>query len=79
MREFKTSCVDSITGFEMILSDCSYNMAIDWLERDCKKHCIRPYKAKKVNDLIVIYTTDNYFRDSRKFFYDEKRGYLLGE
>ena len=30
MREFKTSCIDNETGMEMVLSECSYNMACDW-------------------------------------------------
>lgn len=73
------STKDNITGYELLLSECSYNMAMEWLERDCKKHCIRPYKTDRVGNLIVVYTTDNYLNDSRRFYYDEDRGYLMGE
>lgn len=37
MRKFVTSCKDDKTGYEMILSECSYNEACDWLEKEIAK------------------------------------------
>ena len=74
MREFKTFTKDSKTGYEMILSECSYNMAMDWLENKIKELGHTPnIECKKEGDLMVITTS------GRTFFYDEERGYLLGE
>lgn len=72
MREFKTMCKDTVTGMEMILSECSYNMVCSWLE------------SKGFTEYEQIATYGNevwmYFSKpvSRLFIYDEDRGYLLG-
>lgn len=74
MREFTATVRDSKTGYEMILSECSYNMAMNWLEGKIKKLGHIPnIECKKEGDLIVVETS------GRTFFYDEERGYLLGE
>lgn len=74
MRVFTALCVDKKTGYEMILSECSYNMAMNWLEAKIKKLGHIPnIECKKEGDLIVVETS------GRTFFYDEERGYLLGE
>lgn len=83
MREFKTSCIDDRTGYEMILSECSYNMACDWLNKELAKVgseiCGMHYDRE--NQIIELYTglMSNGLNLKRKFFYDESRGYLLGE
>ena len=74
MIVFNTYCKDDVTGYEMILSECSYNVALDWLENKIRELGHIPnIECKKDGDLIVVETS------GRTFFYDEKRGYLLGE
>ena len=73
MREFRTSCIDNVTGMEMVLSECSYNMACDWLERKGFTH----YNYFEVcgTETILEFTTPK----KRTFIYDEERGILLGD
>lgn len=75
MRKFMVSCRDNRTGLFIVLSECTYNMACDWIEETVYgaggKVCGTEYRP--LDDLMEIRTT------CRKFFYDEKRGYLLGE
>lgn len=83
MKEFKICCRDSITGFEMILSDCSYNMAMDWLVR--KNIDILSCKNSTIYNNMTVIKTGIWshilgdFKPSRTFYYDETRGYLLGD
>lgn len=84
MRKFTTECKDDKTGYSMVLSECSYNMAVDWLERTLKKYgveiCGISWDQKR--NLIELYSgrpDKNGLNLSRKYFYDEARGYLLGE
>lgn len=71
MREFKVMCKDTKTGMEMVLSECSYNMACDWLER---KGFTEYDKFECVGDTIwLTFSKPN----NRLFVYDETRGYLL--
>ena len=71
MREFKVMCKDTKTGMEMVLSECSYNMACDWLER---KGFTEYDKFECVGDTIwITFSKPN----DRLFVYDETRGYLL--
>lgn len=82
MRVFTTLCKDAITGFQMILSECSYNMAMDWLEHKCIKNgcefsTVQQYYVKgRMLPAVTVYNKD---RTIRVFVYDEERGYLLGE
>ena len=73
MREFRTSCIDNVTGMEMVLSECSYNMACDWLERKGFTH----YNYFEVcgTETILEFTAPK----KRTFIYDEERGILLGD
>lgn len=73
MREFKTSTIDNITGMEMVLSECSYNMACDWLSRKG----FTEYNHLEVcgTETILEFTTPK----KRTFIYDEERGILLGD
>lgn len=79
MRVFKTECKDNKTGYSMILSECSYNMAMDWLEKELAK---KDYGVSATytmeNGLIAIFTGVG-MCSGRTFYYDEERGYLLGE
>lgn len=86
MRKFMVECKDDKTGYSMVLSECTYNMACDWLERTLKKYgveiCRTEYNIK--TNLGEIWTAKwsdriNNYEPCRKYFYDEERGYLLGE
>jgi len=84
MREFKISCKDSITGKEMVLADCSYNNACDWLERTVKSLgfsiCGTGYdKETKLTKLYVGNPDRDSLNLKRTFYYDEDRGILLGD
>ncbi len=72
MRVFKTSCIDNQTRREMILSETSFNEACIWLEKTVGK--IFSVVSIGKNRLKIICEGCN-----RIFFYDEDRGYLLGE
>ena len=85
MRVFTTLCKDDKTGYQMILSECSYNMACDWLDKKCKKVgaeiCRTEHNIKtNLDELWVAKWSDriNNYEPCRKYFYDEERGYLLG-
>lgn len=67
MRKFVTNCIDDITGMTMVLSECSYNMACDYLMRSIGQ----PISVKLVNNMAEI----KYPKIT--FYYDENRGYLL--
>ena len=73
MREFKTSCIDNVTGMEMVLSEVSYNMACDWLMRKGFTN----YSHFEVcgTEIILEFTEPK----KRTFVYDEERGILLGD
>lgn len=73
------SQVDSVTGLEIVLSECSYNMAVEWLSNEMKQHGHIIWKARIEDGLTAIYTGEFTGNLNRKFFYDEERGYLLGE
>ena len=86
MRVFTTECKDSVTGYAMVLSECSYNMACDWLERTLKKYKVEIYDCRVNSKTGFIELTTGKFYDSlgryelcRRYFYDEIRGYLLGK
>lgn len=74
----------------MVLSEVSYNFACEWLTLSIEKYGAEIYRTEKhiddgskFSNMMVIWagiSTDkgNYI-ESRKFYYDEERGYLLGE
>lgn len=85
-RHFST--IDSKTKHELILSECSYNQAMDWLSRTLAEYGSEINRTEThINGLVYIwtgiYTRDVWGRTTcaarRMFFYDEARGYLLGE
>ena len=85
--------MDDKTGYRMVLSECSYNMACDWLMREGEKSHYEIIRTEKdFNGLIHIWMEKtelefdadiNSMRPitgaTLKFYYDEERGYLLGE
>lgn len=73
MRRFTTLCIDSITGAEMILYDCSFNSACAFLERENKDNRFGKYKgtwclSSAVSKLVF---------EKAVFLYDEERGCLM--
>ena len=66
MRRFTTACRDSVTGYEMILSECSYNQACDWLSRELIKqdYEILEVETSILDGLVVITTAKNVERSS---------------
>ena len=86
MKVFTMECKDSVTGYAMVLSECSYNMACDWLERTLKKYGVDIYDCKIDSKTgFTVLKSGQYshilgdFKPCRKYFYDEVRGFLLGE
>lgn len=72
MRKFTTSCIDNETGMEMILSECSYNAACDYLMR-------LGFTDYDKFESDVRYVTMTFSKPAKRMFiYDELRGYLLG-
>jgi len=80
MKAFKTATKDSKTGYELYLSEASYNMAVEWLNLKTKQTGRCVWKCKAEDDgLIHIYVGKQEGNLEKMFFYDEERGYLLGE
>lgn len=81
MRVFTTECKDSVTGYAMVLSECSYNMACDWLERTLKKYGRVVWDVNKYegDDLVYLRTGEHWGNLCRTFVYDESRGFLMGD
>ena len=84
MRVFKASCTDNKTGYEMILSECSYNMACEWLSRELTKEDMEILNVEvDFNGIYHIFTgitlSPTLQWSGRTFYYDEERGVLLGE
>ena len=71
MRQFKTLCKDTKTGYEMILSEVSYNAATAFLSG---KPEVGEYIGMVKDGSLIKLIFKN-----RNFYYDEDRGYLLGE
>jgi len=88
MRVFNACCKDEKAGYEMMLSECSYNQAMNWLEIELLKESNEVVGVSCRGDIYTIHTapiTDELSEEEqrgllgRDFFYDEERGYLLGE
>ena len=71
-REFKTSTIDNKTGMEILLTDVSYNKAMDWLMSKGFTHYDRFDVIGNEYEFEFSEPTN------RIFVYDEERGYLLG-
>ena len=83
MRVFTAEVKDSVSGYAMILSECSYNMAMDWLEKTLRKYGAKITHAETVMQTngmrVTLIQTAKNGKECRKYFYDEQRGVLLGE
>ena len=73
MMMFTTTCVDKVTGAEMILYDCSYNAACMFLERENKDN--RFGKFKGTWDISSVLSKLVF--EKAVFLYDEERGCLM--
>ena len=73
--------IDNLTGCELLLSEASYNMACDWLEKWFKRWNWEVLEARQTTykgyALTIIKGGHN--KQQRNFYYDEERGYLLAE
>lgn len=73
MKEFKTLVKDSETNMEMVLSECSYNMACDWLMR-------KGFTDYDKFDSDIRYAVLKFSKPAKRtFVYDSDRGYLLAD
>lgn len=86
MRKFTVECKDTKTGLSMVLSECSYNMACDWLAHTLKEYGVDIYNCEYDDKIgMTVLHTGKFshilgdFKPCRRYFYDEERGYLLGE
>lgn len=73
MKKFTSVCIDSITGAEMVLSDCSFNAACMYLEGLNADKKFGEYKGAECGSRDV---TKLVF-EKALFLYDEARGYLM--
>ena len=81
MRVFQTECKDDKTGYSMVLSEASYNMAMDWLSKELAKYGYEITRTElHTNGLMYIWSNNvRSGASARMYYYDESRGYLLGE
>lgn len=86
------STVDSKTGHTLVLSEASYNMAMEWLQTELAKHGREIFRCENCGtNNMEIYTgephagldvngmPDMWYRNIVKFYYDEERGLLMQE
>lgn len=92
MRNFTTLCVDEKTGYEMMLSDASYNVAMEWLQREVDKYGKEIFRTENngTDDMWIYVGTpkegldfngrpDVWYTNQVIYHYDESRGYLMKE
>ena len=77
------SQIDSVTGYDLLLSEVTYNEACCWLNGvlEMSNYEVRgTAEMTKPRRLTVIKTCAiKNGAIGREFYYDEERGYLLGE
>lgn len=71
MRKFTTLCKDSVTNLTLVLSDCSYYQACDYLD---ELDGLGPYKGS--GGIGVANITKICF-EKASFFYDTERECLM--
>ena len=85
--------IDSKTGRTLVLSDASYNMAMEWLQNEQGAHNRDIFRCENCGtDNMQIYTGectdginprtgewDVWYKNIVMFYYDESRGYLMQE
>lgn len=92
MMEYVTQCIDPKTGHTLVLSEASYNQAMDWLQRKAEKYFKEIYRCESCDtNNMQIYVgepvsrlndsglPDVYYRNTVMFYYDEERGLLMEE
>ena len=91
MRRFYNSCIDEKTGYEMVLSEASYNVAMDWLQKEADKYGKEIFRTENngTNDMWVYVgkpkkdvnpmtgEVDVWYTNQVVYHYDESRGYLM--
>lgn len=72
MKRFTSVCIDKKTKYEMILSECSFNMACDYLinlfHPEENEFLVRTDYKKELHFITI---------QNKEFAYDEIRGYLM--
>ena len=85
MKAFQTETKDNKTGLSMVLSEVSYNAAMEWLHDTlwkCGVEICRCFMNERgMREIWTAKWDDgiNNYKPMRHYFYDEERGYLLGE
>ena len=79
MRVYTSEVKDDKTHFARVLSDCSFNMAMDWLENTLAKYGVKIGQIRKTDNGLFSITTTKKLQLCRTYYYDEARGLLLGE
>lgn len=93
MMKFVTTCIDEKTHYTMVLSEVSYNVAMDWLQREADKYGKEIFRTENngTNDMWIYVGKpkkginpmtgyeDVWYTNQAIFHYDESRGYLMVE
>ena len=87
MIKFVTTCIDDVTGYTMVLSEVSYNIACDWLQREVQKYGREIFRIEHEDSYHTTFYTgkpridcsEKWDTNIVKFYYDEIRGYLMEE
>lgn len=89
--KFVTTCIDDKTGYTMMLSEVTYNQAVEWLKDEALKYGRDIFRAEQDGNMIKLSVgkshIDNdetgnpthWYTNIVTFYYDESRGYLLQE
>lgn len=90
MMEYVTQCIDPKTGHTLVLSEASYNQAMDWLQRKAEKYFKEIYRCEVCADGLMHISVGTpktgvdcngnpevWYTDTVMFYYDEARGLLL--
>ncbi len=70
MLLFSCATTDTKTGYPIIASELSFNMACSYLAETLKRHITR-VKGQTINEYVF------YEDDEPSYLYDENRGYLM--
>lgn len=71
MKRFTALCKDKTTGYEMVLSECSFNQACSFLESK------RSELGKYLGTFFVSINVSKLKFEKATFLYDEERGLLM--
>ncbi|MBO7712923.1 MAG: hypothetical protein J6S85_05100 [Methanobrevibacter sp.] len=81
MKIFVKDLEDSVTGYYMVLTECTYEMALEWLRETLKPfgRVVWDIASYADDDLLYIRTGEHWGNLCRTFLYDESRKLLLGD